>query len=104
VPSSTAAGWRSLNLEVLTVAGETDRIELPPIDAQLVDLQVRGSSLVVSRRGGRWVRGLDGPGVVLHHRTPRRDLRWRSPAGDAHVTQIRLLLFQSTLTRVADEV
>lgn len=102
---SRAAGWQSVDLRLLSIAGEADRVELPGIGAQLIDLQIQGTRTVRSRRGRRWAEGLVRAGS-LSTTAPRvpSDLRWTSPAGDERVTQIRLLIPALTMTRVADEV
>ncbi|WP_432049859.1 helix-turn-helix domain-containing protein [Verrucosispora sp. NA02020] len=101
---SRRAGWRSLDLELLSVDAEAERVELPAIDAQLIDLQIHGTRLVSSRRRSGWATGLLGPGS-LSTTAPgaTSSLRWSSPTGDDHVTQIRLLIPAPTMTRVASE-
>jgi AraC family transcriptional regulator len=102
---SRASGWRSVDLHLLSVAGTADRVELPGIAAQLIDLPVRGTRAVGVRRGRRWAERLVRPGS-LSTTAPHvaSHLRWSSPAGDERVTQIRLLIPAVTMARVADEV
>ncbi|WP_051799942.1 helix-turn-helix domain-containing protein [Catenuloplanes japonicus] len=99
------SGWRSARLEVLDIAGAADHVALPGIGAQLLDLQISGTRLVHSRRRGTWAAGLMGPGALATTAPSTAcDLRWDSPTGDARITQIRLLLPERTMTRVAAEV
>jgi AraC family transcriptional regulator len=102
---SRAAGWHSIDLQLLSIAGAADRVELPGVGAQLIDLQIEGTRAVASRRGHRWAEGVVRPGS-LSTTAPHAasDLRWTSPAGDERITQIRLLIPELTMRRVAEEV
>ncbi|MFG1604920.1 helix-turn-helix transcriptional regulator [Actinoplanes sp. NPDC049265] len=102
---SRAAGWHSIDLQVLSIAGVAERVELPGVGAQLIDLQVAGTRAVASRRRHGWAEGLVGPGS-LSTTAPHTasHLRWSAPAGDRRITQIRLLIPDRTMTRVAEEV
>lgn len=101
---SRDVGWRSLRVEMLRLRGHAEDVELPGIDAQLIDLPVRGEREVHSRRGERWTRGTVGVGM-LSTTAPGNSshLRWTSE-GDRPVTQIRLLLPNSTIERAKEEL
>lgn len=102
---SADVGWRSLRLQVLAVPGEADDVHLDGIDAQLIDLQVRGGRRIHSRRARGWTSGALEVGM-LSTTAPGNpsQLRWTATDGDAEIEQIRVLLPARTLSRLHEEM
>lgn len=102
---SQSVGWRSLRLQELRIEAHTEQVDLPRIEAQLIDLQTRGTRTVQSRHRAGWVSGQMGPGslATTAPSEPSR-LRWSSPTGDTHITQLRLLIPATVMNRVSEDV
>lgn len=102
---SQSVGWRSLRLQELRIEAHTEQVDLPRIDAQLIDLQTQGTRTVQSRHRAGWVSGQMGPGslATTAPSEPSR-LRWSSPTGDTHITQLRLLIPATVMNRVSEDV
>ncbi|MEQ3553929.1 AraC family transcriptional regulator [Pseudonocardia nematodicida] len=102
---SRSVGWWSVRLEMLEISAHVEHVALPGVDAQMIDLQVDGVRDVQSRHGSRWSTGSMRPGS-LALKSPHASslLHWESPAGDAVVRELRLLIPRSTMARAADEL
>lgn len=101
--SSWDAGWRSLLLHHRRGDRIAEQVELPPIDAQVIVLVIRGACTIESRSGGRWHSAhyhQGSLGFTAPHQPSH--LRWTTDAAALHET-LHLWIPESTFARVMEE-